>query len=784
MIEAPNAGRGLRPVWLWLALLLAMVAVALLLARWPHVWLDRLGVDPVEPPVAGEPEEAPVVPAGDGSADLVSAGTLLPDEDPGDGVDAPVAGPGTDSMGGGPDRKQGSRSRARVRPVRTDLYGVLLDREGEPLADVMVTLGGAVGETAVTGGDGSFAFHDVWPGEYFLRAELNGYTLALEGLSVAPLGTQRVELTFQGRAEDLAAYRDERPREIREVRWNSWLGTDELEPRPIERAETGGRGYTVVFDLAQFDYREAAAGMPTVASVLSPDLREALAAVEPDARTLPLLVYPVIGGRGLRLAGSWGDGEAEVYIELDRLRGDLPPKGETESFVAFADRVQALRVPVALYPTGEAGCATVALTLWTRSREPEPLDHVVAVVPVGTADGEVPECTGPGSETLSAGLVRALASDRGPEASAALYVFQTESHSDQTLALYVGRNRPPEGPVPPGSEDLTVEGWQLVEGEGLGWLVSPEGLDSELAGARRDGAYGGVVDRLTHTLFPEKESARAALRHLRALAGRGARASVMARLVGAKGELYPLPLGLIDDGEGGVLGDRVDLVLPMPVRESWQAHADCLQAWTYVMPSDLVADARLACPEARPRPSHFGEDWAPFFDWLGGREEIGAGSTAADRRAEGPEGLLLLAHHDPGYGLFFKDPPGEERAKASDLGRSFRSGSVAVLVACSASGLGDDHLGWLEQLNLKGVDAAVLSSFTVDLGIGACFARRFADHLEAPRDRELTLGELVRRTRDSLRGDLGDPGHPAVHEFVLVGDPAIRICPILNGAES
>jgi hypothetical protein len=120
--------------------------------------------------------------------------------------------------------------------------------------------------------------------------------------------------------------------------------------------------------------------------------------------------------------------------------------------------------------------------------------------------------------------------------------------------------------------------------------------------------------------------------------------------------------------------------------------------------------------------------------------------------------------------------------RAQQIKHKFGPGSVALLAACGVGKLSSDNkeLQLLDQLNLLGLDAAILSPFDVRPVIGARLALHFAAQEEKARTEHKTVSllELFRLARAKVEQDPSTKAHAdELNEFLLVGNSQIKLCP-------
>lgn len=535
--------------------------------------------------------------------------------------------------------------------------------------------------------------------------------------------------------------------------WNTWVTDQTSPPQEVSRLETGEL-YTVFFDLSPYRYEEAESLVE--GTLAGPEMRKALSTASGDF--LQLVVYPVVAGEEVVLSE-----DAPQFVEVDLRKFREPPQQvePPESALEFARIAGAARVRNSQSPgiplrilTRRAGCASLGLSIWRKKGAgQEPLDYISRTLAVADTAGTAPACA-TSKPSTTAGLASLLSAGVERTADASLHIFPMSSGED--LVLYVAPN----------------EHHFWTTGERMATLLEdPAALPRNLFRAHQGEGYKKTIERLTDALFPADHSpAMAALTSLRRLAEKD-HPVVLARLVKPNGKLTMLPLGLIDDGVGQPLGREIEFVQALPREEP--VSSECVSNIALAMPSELLDFSIPQCRAPKPSTIDFAT-WDKFVPYLKERT-----------KPTKPEGLLLLAHQ-AGGSISFSPPDLKEEdfARPNNLYRSYTPGSVAVMVVCNAASPEDGEApDWLARLNEQGVSASIASPFTIPANYGACFARHLADQIQAARKSPapITILELHRRvvakmTKDLEASHLTRPMTPLLQEFLVAGDPNVRIC--------
>lgn len=542
--------------------------------------------------------------------------------------------------------------------------------------------------------------------------------------------------------------------EIPDVYWNTWITDQTTPPREVTGIEEKKR-YTVFFDLSPYLYKRPSS---LVAGVRAGRLlAEALKATPGDS--LELLVYPVVAGNALELSKKAPE---SVEVDLKRFREpaqrtEVPSSAVEFARFAGAATVRGLQIPGIPIDilTKKAGCASVGLSIWRQTDNgQEPLDYISRGVAVADAAGRVPDCPSVESATL-AGLPVLLSSGIERRADAAIHVFQMSSDDD--LVLY----------VTPSEHHFWTAGERM---ETL--LKGSSALPRNLYRAHQGEGYAKTMERLTTALFPlDQSEAEAALRSIRGLTALKQRPVVFARLVKPNGKLTILPLGLIDDGAGHPLGEKIDFVEALPREEP--GSSECVSTVTLAMPPELLDLCISQCRAPKPSAIDYAT-WEKFFPYLKDMT-----------RPTKPEGLLLLAHQAGGSISFTPpDMKDENFARPNNFYRTYSAGSVAAMVVCNAASPEDgESPDWLAKLNEQGISASIASPFTIPANYGACFTMHLAEQIQIARKSlaPITVLELHRRVVAKMAEDLeASPLTrsmvPLLQEFLVTGDPGVRIC--------
>jgi hypothetical protein len=393
-----------------------------------------------------------------------------------------------------------------------------------------------------------------------------------------------------------------------------------------------------------------------------------------------------------------------------------------------------------------------------------PLDSAVYYLPVGGPS----KCDhAAAAQRASINLLK-VSTERDVEADVQLLNFEFPMNNGASNSASFMVLRTQEG-------NCSSYGWSS-EGTVSGLVLNNTVFKKQLQDARlAEGFYASVAQQLRDAVFPPAMrldakaapcGADAAWADLKKIANNG-RTRVFARFTDRHGQLQTVPLALLALAEhdgAPLFANDLTVIEPLP-RETLDP-TSCVSAWTFVLPETLHGLGEVAIPPWAAGDSRVLRSKIEF------RDKFLAAENTSD-----PQGLLVLAHHEQGLLQFTRT---NDSLTFLDFKRTIGDGSIAVLSACETSKL-DDNAQLITRLNSIGVDALVTSPFVVDARFGSMFAANFATvvhELEQEMPIEAVFREALRRTSEELKHSRGEVRARGMGlEFVLVGNPKVRICP-------
>lgn len=557
--------------------------------------------------------------------------------------------------------------------------------------------------------------------------------------------------------------------------WNSWLTpsgaatSDPLEALELD-ADAVQREYDLHLDLSLFTYASVLGLPPDVLGHARPDrsFRELLRArLARGDRTLQLVARAEAVGGAIALTRGRVQ---RLEVDLQRLdpatvSAEPTPRGLTVD--ALSSRAAAASLTFGVRPEA-AGCGAVAVSIADASGV-RPLDQLMVDVEVRDPSQADSTCRRSGVNALRAGLATMLGHEGAPPVDAALHVFEDFPGDRRTAAAFLI-----------GAGDLHYA-WELARPL-TEYLSDPKNLEQRIAEARErtlDGvanAYDRAAQELAGAIFSgadrraqrEADAARAALVEFARNAAQPP--TLLARLVDARGDVLFVPLGLLAaPGTQAVLEKPIEVVLPLATED--YGESGCLKHWSLAVSDTLEGGEPVPVPEELKDPGQ----------WLGESLE-GLRGYLADTASAGGEGLVLAAHHDGGRLRYRQnDFPLQTHEVRRDYGKGT---AAAVLAMCRAGGVAPVEHFFIARLNRFGLDAAILSPFSLDALYGKTFAIEFSRAVRQQRGQTPTLRELFHIAASATRSSLAGHADPRVRgpvgdmhlELILVGNPEIRLC--------
>lgn len=617
------------------------------------------------------------------------------------------------------------------------------------------------------------------------------------------------------------------PSSTEDIYWSSWFENDCWQVKRVlshcDLAPTlqAGHQYRLVLSLS------AEAISALVSTAVEHGLQDKIRSSRDD--TIQLQVVPIFADPRIQLSPNATKRVFNLRVRVPKLlTPTVDPKAREDfssgksSMAEYGRSIAAgltdeIKVAV---KDGASGCAFVALSVWDETLGTS-LDSLL--VPVGISnDQDVPDCSSEehGKQGLRNGLEALLATSRAPAAQsrtdsrAALQVFEV---------VFAGIRRSFAVFASSLNGKRWIAGWEM--GQRLSDVVGNQtALTSlilqareDLRGPQKTTAYAIAARSLAGRIFsaddavPQSEQrAQEALAKLKQLTASAAvPLTLTARFTQPETSdsvIYFLPLRLLAAPGAGFTDQDFNEVQPLIYREI--SSTTCINHWTLIRPPDTdgVSPAGgAAAPDAMSARPWLG---APVTSIAGMRAyfappatygqspTVVAASTIANTgnaiaaAAEAQtvvtntnaEGVILLAHHGEN-GISFDTE--RDVFAVSEIRRKFPPGSAAILAACSVTNpTSNDHL--VTRLNRRQFDAIVASPFPVDTEYAVDLVQRLIDVLDAAykQNEPLTLQEIFHRAVASAApASAPEPADPdrALYrqeglEFVIAGDPTVRIC--------
>jgi C4-dicarboxylate-binding protein DctP len=583
----------------------------------------------------------------------------------------------------------------------------------------------------------------------------------------------------------------------KEIYWNTWF--EEFD-QPVSSSQIlPNHPYTFVADLSRFDLSHRGFVSQTELSpTIIQDIKQAIEGRKPG---LHIWIRPVL----VNAVPEPGEAPSQkMSIFFDRLIHPKNPQVAALNDSDFHEFAKAGRIglvgPIAddrpfrlRLQTGDAGCGAVALSIWDSSGR-RPLDHLVYRFRIGKSPQSGLRCqVDPLANNFYGGFNTLLKSTiltaRNPESepiAAAFHVFEVKDVTNDTmgLALFLMPNDKTNG-------EPDLWSWQMADplSRYLSGTAFTKGLSDAqeaaiLAGSSRD-TYAKVAKDLKDRLFSgstkqDQDSANAAFDSLKGLVENATKPPlVLARLVGAKGELLYLPLRLLSAGgpTDAPLKKPFLATQPLP-RERYVSGITCVEPWAFALPEAMNAGVKFELPPNA-------KDWPPWlFALIRKFDEFKRYCEPSGPESDTGEGLMLVAHQANGELSFKSAPP---VVTAGSIQRQYSEGSVAVLATCEAAGLDNENRLVLKQLNKQGADTIIAAPYKVNLDYGVALGEELASAIHdfrtlpsnpPPKIMELFETAAIRAANNLSKSLPGMPRHleDMRFEFQIMGDYGTRLC--------
>ncbi len=559
-----------------------------------------------------------------------------------------------------------------------------------------------------------------------------------------------------------------------ELSWNVWVTRNEV---PVSAIEPG-KAYVAWLDLSRIKY------IPNQSVAAAGTVQDAI--VQASGNKLQFRVRAVSLSDLIEFEDA-ATKELPLVISLERLK--TPSDSELAQFASLHSQVKAGSrplsdlvnlasagmLPVPFRTTTQSGCAQIAFSIWDESGV-QPLDNIVITLPVTQHPNSPLQCNAPWIQGGFGSLLGAVTSqERSPFQAALQWVeYKGPGGKPKSLAIFVDASGGASDPKAAKSAQSRVHVWFP---ETLLSKYMSDSLIAQVRKARSGPDYGPVANSLKLKLFNDpdhQEQSAEALAALVALTRDAQKPlTLLVRAIAADGSFFYPPLSLLA-AVGGPLAHRPTVVYPLP-RENY-ARSQCVSGWDVAVPAVLSPVGAISLSKA--------EMSGPMnrisnLDQLRGYF-AGATAAASAPASTGGEGLVLLAHHGRGSLWFEGDGVTGPHIDIEENLKRFRSGSVAILGACSTANPDSDNQLLVEKLNRRGVDAIIASPFPVEPSYGVSLAKAALQVIVAERaaKRSPTLADIFQKATTLVaNGPEGKGFSQKGLEFVILGNADIRLCP-------
>jgi hypothetical protein len=544
------------------------------------------------------------------------------------------------------------------------------------------------------------------------------------------------------------------------------------------------KDYEFVLDISRL-LRKAEAG-----ATVSPAAAKEIAGAESVVKLK--LRFMFIGGV---LEADSADGVVEhpLIVNIEKLRKiDLSPDEQkqwqagTLSTKEYLTKASAGNVTLGVKTVGN-GCGSVVMSIWDGTGL-RPLDHLVYDFKVGNTDS----CSTEGRLQAGADSALSIASrgnlNAAQKADAVFHIFEFNPNSTKdegSIVWFVDAKARAKGSAGGVYAWRTESSVKLYVQKELPALITAARA-AAMTAVPGETPYGDVAERLRKKIFTVKVPAvdgviaqQAERAFAQLVNNSSSEAVILARLAASVDNLDYVPLGLLSARTSKPFFTKSFItVQPLP-RERFLGGKVCVDPWTLGVPVGLQG---LTTPQVVEQLKNFslGAQQSSRFGLARTIETLGSQlNKSATVKASRGEGIVVLSHHANGQ-LWFGDML--KGLDSGDIAREFLPGSVALLSACSMAGDGPFANKLIDRLNTLNVDTMIVSPFPVNVDFGTLLALNFIREVSEAysNKRTPTIAELYSLAWKATVAQLLKLRDRNLHEmgleFVLLGDPSIRLC--------
>jgi hypothetical protein len=658
---------------------------------------------------------------------------------------------------------------ACVAQVFVSLNGLVHDHSGAAIPNAEVTLvmkDASVQRTTRTNTSGEFGFPDIPPGNYEITVSLSGFKeTRISGIAnVGQAGRIDVELSIQSISEPVTVEAGDL---TYEAAWNSWV--ENSGPPSFNKLETAHTrsDYQAILDLSAFEYYTRSQGI--VAKRASSQLLDWLKHQKGPTVRLKVLLVP-----DPALLPTNKTKVQNFDVSLSKMRQYLHQRSRTIPADPLADLAKNPELDFRFghtlfeFHTGDKeGLAYIGLSIWASDI---PLDEVV--IPVCISDKDSTDDCDVTKISYHGDPLNAVPLSKEKDLPAASLHFFDFGSERAIGVLHVS-----------GDQYLT---WTVgTLSNSIGTFVDQillKNFDKEVGASALQSTGYSLYNLLLPPNDPFASKARVQIEALVAkrlsLSGKRTDAPpLVIRMASYDSESsFFVPLGMVAVPVGDkkyFLGDLFRVLSPLPLQE-YRPLDSCISRWVMVMP-----------PAVDQSPKELKDARLEFKDWTNackGPDCIASipdfqkwiGSPAPENKSTA---LLLLGHYEDDSFTFDHS----QFLAPSEIQKSFKLPSVAIIDACAAAAPGADR--FVKYLNQAGFQSIVATTTTVKPIMAGQYFNLLALQLEQHRgEKDYTISkahfDAVQELEKAAETETFPPYGPKALIYSLLGNGSLRLCTI------